>query len=65
MFTTREPLEKELDTIYKMGFDVWSDGDTLESYFEERRTSPKYLPAGHLRGSDLTNNFTSPTLAHF
>ena len=32
----------ELDQIYSMGFDVWSDGGSYQSYLEKCRASPKY-----------------------
>lgn len=38
----RGPKAEEFDEIYRMGFDVWADGDTLENYFEGCRNSPKY-----------------------
>ncbi len=38
----RKPHAEEFDEIYKMGFDVWADGSSLENYLEECRTSPKY-----------------------
>lgn len=41
-FKTREPKTEEFDEIYKMGFDVWADGESLESYLDGCRTSPKY-----------------------
>ncbi len=38
----KEPAASELDTIYEMGFDVWSDGETLEKYLNGCRTTVKY-----------------------
>lgn len=38
----RKALENELDIIYQMGFDAWSDGSTLENYLEDCRASVKY-----------------------
>lgn len=34
---------EELDQIYMMGFDVWSDGSSEADYLNDCRTSPKYL----------------------
>jgi N-acetylglutamate synthase-like GNAT family acetyltransferase len=38
----REPTANDFDAIYEMGFDVWSDGDTLEEYLNGCRNSVKY-----------------------
>jgi N-acetylglutamate synthase-like GNAT family acetyltransferase len=38
----RQPRTDEFDTIYLMGFDVWSDGATDGTYLEGCRNSPKY-----------------------
>lgn len=34
--------ENELDAVYMMGFDAWSDGQSVERYLAECRASPKY-----------------------
>lgn len=38
----REPTDAELDAVYLMGIDAWSDDLTREQYLETCRTSPKY-----------------------
>jgi N-acetylglutamate synthase-like GNAT family acetyltransferase len=38
----RKALPEEYDEIYRMGFDVWGDGETLENYLDGCRSSPKY-----------------------
>lgn len=42
MDKVREPTASEFDAIYKMGFDVWSDGNTLDEYLYDCRDSVKY-----------------------
>jgi N-acetylglutamate synthase-like GNAT family acetyltransferase len=38
----RKANQEEMNDIYMMGFDVWSDGMTKESYIESCSTSAKY-----------------------
>ena len=38
----RKAAPKDLDSIYLMGIDVWSDGSTEQEYLSECRSSPKY-----------------------
>ncbi|MBI3016721.1 MAG: GNAT family N-acetyltransferase, partial [Deltaproteobacteria bacterium] len=38
----RKAKPKDLDSIYLMGIDVWSDGNTKAEYLFECRNSPKY-----------------------
>jgi predicted acetyltransferase len=40
--TIREPKADEFEYIYKMGFDVWSSGNSLEKYLDGCRRSSKY-----------------------
>lgn len=62
----REPRTEEFDEVYKMGFDVWADGSSLENYLEGCRTSPKYRQGewfvlennGNLLSSLLVHSFT-------
>jgi hypothetical protein len=41
-YTARVANPDELDRIYMMGFDVWSDGATQVEYLAGCRASPKY-----------------------
>lgn len=38
----RTAAPEEFDQIYRMGFDAWSNGTSMETYLEQCRTSPKY-----------------------
>ena len=38
----RKAMPEDLDSIYLMGIDVWSDGSTEKEYLSECRSSPKY-----------------------
>ncbi len=38
----RSPRPDELDTVYRMGFDVWAEGKDETAYLAECRASPKY-----------------------
>ncbi len=38
----REPNPSELDDVYRMGFDVWGDGQSIGDYLKGCRASPKY-----------------------
>ena len=38
----RKARDEEYDQIYRMGFDVWADGDSEEEYLTGCRNSPKY-----------------------
>ena len=39
---TRKATTSEMDHIYMMGFDAWTDGQSEEKYLEGCQTSPKY-----------------------
>ena len=41
-FTVRDASSSELDEIYLMGEDVWSEGTPRDQYLEGCRNSPKY-----------------------
>ena len=38
----REAIQAEMNDIFMMGFDTWSEGLTKESYLESCANSPKY-----------------------
>lgn len=38
----RSPSDTEMESVYMMGFDVWSDGGSRENYLSGCRESPKY-----------------------
>lgn len=38
----RKAIAKDLNTIYLMGFDAWSGGDSIEKYLQGCSDSPKY-----------------------
>jgi|SRR3989338_3996726 len=42
----RKAAPKDLDSIYLMGIDVWSDGSTEQEYLSECRSYPKYKKGG-------------------
>jgi hypothetical protein len=48
----RSPRPDELDTVYRMGFDVWADGKDEGAYLEECRGSPKYRANEWLMAED-------------
>lgn len=35
-------LKENMDAVYMMGFDVWSDGTAMDVYLQECRSSEKY-----------------------
>jgi hypothetical protein len=41
-YRTRRANIHEMDTIYMMGFDVWTEGQDGEAYLNDCRSSPKY-----------------------
>lgn len=59
----RQPRTEEFDEIYKMGFDVWADGSSLENYLEGCRTSPKYRQ-GEWFVLENNGNLLSSLLVH-
>jgi len=40
--TLRAPLTSEMKSIYMMGFDVWSDGESVDDYLKGCESSSKY-----------------------
>lgn len=40
--TVREAQDNEMDQIYLMGFDAWSEGSSKDEYLEKCRNSQKY-----------------------
>lgn len=38
----RQPHPAEMDAIYRMGYDVWGDGDDISTHLNDCRSSEKY-----------------------
>lgn len=68
--TIRVAAASEFDSIYRMGYDAWGDGQTLGDYLTACRSSPKYAAGtwwvhlqadGHLVSSLLTHEIPLPS----
>jgi hypothetical protein len=42
----------EYDTVYRMGFDAWSEGQAMEIYLERCRAFPMNRPTNFLTQND-------------
>lgn len=61
----RSSQAEELDFIYKMGFDVWSEGSSMEDYLQICRNSSKYKQAEWFVLEDSNQLFSSLLLHSF
>jgi len=60
----RTAAASELDEIYRMGFDAWGEGRTLEGYLAACRAAPKYSAGAWWVGAGEDGRLDSSLLAH-
>lgn len=60
----RTATPADFDAIYRMGFDTWAEGRSLDAYLAACRAAPKYTRGVWWVDEDAGGRLTSSLLAH-
>ncbi|MEQ1917849.1 MAG: GNAT family N-acetyltransferase [Elusimicrobiota bacterium] len=60
----RAAAPADLEAVYRMGFDTWAEGRSLDAYLAACRAAPKYAGGVWWVDEDTDGRLTSSLLAH-